>query len=241
MYELFSQFSNILMQPFLNIYYEIESISLIAALVLGLVGALAPCQLTANGSALMIYGNNSMRRGVSWQHIFLFMLGKIVVFSLLGFIVWLVGSGIEQKLTVIFPWSRRLIGPLLIIVGVFLLNIIKIKGDFSLGKIPSKFFKGKLGSFLMGVSFSLGFCPTMFVLFFVTLIPLTLSEPYGFILPSIFTIGTTIPILFIMFIIWFLEIDKKIMKKSRKVGLIVQRVAGVFLIILGVLDTVVYL
>jgi cytochrome c-type biogenesis protein len=241
MYNLLNTFSNFVTQPFLNWFHQMENVSIAAALILGFVGSLVPCQLTANGSALMIYGNSSLRRGVLWSHIFLFLLGKMVVFSVLGLVVWLVGSQIEQTLTLFFPWFRKLTGPLLILVGMFLLGFIKWKKGVSFGEIPSKLFKGKMGSFFMGVSFSLGFCPTMFVLFFVTLMPLTLSVPYGFILPSVFAIGTTIPLLVIIFIIWFLEIDKTIMAKSKKVGNVIQKIAGIVLILIGIMDTIVYL
>ncbi len=44
MYDLLSKISYFLSKPFFNVFYSVESIPLIAAFVLGLVGALAPCQ-----------------------------------------------------------------------------------------------------------------------------------------------------------------------------------------------------
>ncbi|MCM3597975.1 sulfite exporter TauE/SafE family protein [Metabacillus idriensis] len=199
---------------------------------------MAPCQMTANTSALMIYGSRSVNKGVSWSHILLFLFGKMIVFSSLGFIVWVLGNEMQQMLIGLFPWARKLTGPLLIVVGFVLLEVIKLKKTIQLGNIPEKFIKGTLGSFLMGISFSFGFCPTMFVLFFVTLMPMALSEPIGFILPSIFALGTTLPIIFI---IWYLELDKKAMKKSREIGSVVKRITGVILIMIGSIDTIYYL
>lgn len=194
--------------------------------------------MTANTSALMIYGSRSVNKGVSWSHILLFLFGKMIVFSSLGFIVWVLGNEMQQMLIGLFPWARKLTGPLLIVVGFVLLEVIKLKKTIQLGNIPEKFIKGTLGSFLMGISFSFGFCPTMFVLFFVTLMPMALSEPIGFILPSIFALGTTLPIIFI---IWYLELDKKAMKKSREIGSVVKRITGVILIMIGSIDTIYYL
>jgi hypothetical protein len=51
---------------------------------------------------------------------------------------------------------------------------------------------GVKGAFLFGIAFSLGFCPTMFLIFFGTLMPLTLTTSYGFLLPPVFGIGTVI-------------------------------------------------
>lgn len=92
----------------------------------------------------------------------------------------------------------------------------------------------------MGVSFTLAFCPTMFILFFMTLMPVVLSTSYGAILPSIFGLGTSIPLLFAIFLIWYFELGGTLMKNGRKFGRVVQRVAGWLLIILGILDTLTY-
>lgn len=74
----------------------------------------------------------------------------------------------------------------------------------------------------------------MFVLFFGSLMPMVLTTSYGAVLPSIFAIGTSIPLIVAVFLIWYLEVDKTFMKKKgRKIGTIVQRIAGIFLILLG--------
>lgn len=93
----------------------------------------------------------------------------------------------------------------------------------------------------MGVSFTLGFCPTMFVLFFLTLMPMALSVSYGPVLPGIFALGTSIPVIISIFLIWYFELNGKLMnKKGRKLGMIVQRTAGIILLILGIVDTITY-
>ncbi|MEH6940704.1 urease accessory protein UreH domain-containing protein, partial [Bacillus sp. JJ722] len=132
--------------------------------------------------------------------------------------------------------------PILIVIGLFMLGIIKFYKSFSLGSIPERLTKqGNLGAFLMGVSFTLGFCPTMFILFFGTLIPMSLSVSYGVILPSIFAFGTSLPLILAIFLIWYFELSGKLMKKNgRKVGLVVQRVAGVIILILGIFETITY-
>jgi threonine/homoserine/homoserine lactone efflux protein len=93
---------------------------------------------------------------------------------------------------------------------------------------------------MLGFSFSLAFCPTMFVLFFITLMPIVLSSPYGFILPSIFALGTAIPLLIVIAIIWYLGGSGVVMKKGRKFGAVIQRVAGVLILLLGIFDTLTY-
>ncbi len=242
MYEFFSKISNLLSQPFLNVFYNVEGIPILAAFVLGFVGALAPCQFTGNLGAVTLYGNRSLQKAIPWKEVLFFILGKVVVFSGLGLVVWLLGIEFQQSLTSYFPMVRKIIGPLLIFIGLFMIGMFKMKWTLILGKVPERFLrKGNLGAFLMGASFSLGFCPTMFILFFVTLMPMVLSSSYGVVLPSIFAIGTSLPLLLAVLFIWYFDLGgKMIKKKARKLGSYIQRAAGMVMILLGILDTITY-
>lgn len=241
MYNLLTKISSFLSQPFFTMANSLESWPIVFALILGLVGALAPCQLTGNISAITLYGNSSIQKKIVWKDVFSFTFGKIVAFSLLGGLVWLLGKGIEQNLTLYFPWLRKIMGPILIIVGIYMLGFIKLKGTINLFKQDKEYkHRSRFGSFMLGFSFSLAFCPTMFILFFVTLMPVALSSSFGFILPSVFALGTALPLLIVILIIWYLGGSGMLMKKGRKFGSIVQRIAGVFMVILGLFDTLTY-
>ncbi|WP_144553902.1 sulfite exporter TauE/SafE family protein [Bacillus sp. X1(2014)] len=241
MYSILSQFSSFVSRPFSTIAYSLETWPIVFAFILGLIGALAPCQLTGNISAVTLYGNRSIQKKIAWKDVIFFTFGKIVAFSLLGVLVWLLGREFEQNLTLYFPWLRKIMGPLLIIVGLFMMGFIKLTGTLNLLKGLNEYkSENSFGSFMLGFSFSLAFCPTMFVLFFVTLMPIVLSSAYGFILPPIFAIGTAIPLLIFIFIIWFIGGSGVIMKKGRKFGLVIQRIAGVLMVLLGIFDTLTY-
>jgi cytochrome c biogenesis protein CcdA len=242
MYEFFSQISNFLSQPLINLGLDTKGVPLFSALVLGIVGALAPCQFTGNLGAITIYGNQSIQKRVAWKEVLFFILGKIVVFTGLGLLVWILGMEIRTSLTAYFPWFRKIVGPLFILIGLFLLGVMKFHKSFTLGSIPDKLQKkGSLGAFLMGVSFTLGFCPTMFVLFFITLMPMAIAVSYGPLLPAIFAIGTSLPLIIAIFLIWYLGLGGKLMKKKgRKLGTGVQKVTGALMILLGTLDTITY-
>lgn len=231
-----------LSQPFYNMVNTTEGIPILFAFVLGIVGALTPCQFTGNLGAITLYGNKSVQKQIAWKEIIFFILGKIFVFTILGITVWMLGNEFKSILALYFPWFRKVVGPILILIGLFMLDVIRFYKSFVLGSIPEKFIKkGNFGAFLMGVSFTLGFCPTMFVLFFVTLMPATISVSYGVILPAIFAIGTSLPLLITLFLIWYFELSGKLVKKKgRKIGVIVQKLAGITLLILGVLDTLTY-
>lgn len=241
MYNLMSQISSTISEPisvFLNSY---EHSPIIIAILLGLIGAIAPCQLTGNISAITLYGNRTIQMDKNWREIVSFITGKVVVFTFIGLLAWILGQSFETKMTEYFPIFRKAIGPLLIITGFIMLGILKLKllNRLTL-HIPLVIKEGSLGSFLLGASFAIAFCPTMFVLFFVWLMPTVISTPYGLVLPAIFGLATSIPLFIILALIWSFDVKGLIMKKSMKVGRVIQRFAGVILILIGVLDTITY-
>ena len=241
LYDLFNQISSTLIGPIMDIANGLEHLPFLFAFFLGVVGAVAPCQLTSNVSAITIYGNKSLVDKVPWLHVLLFVLGKIVVFSVLGIVIWLLGNEAYSTLSQIMPILRKMIGPLLIIIGLFMIGLFKWKKTWRIFNLPTKVFKDSyMGSFLMGVSFTLAFCPTMFVLFLLTLMPIVLITPYGVVLPAVFGVGTSLPLLIVIFLIWYFGASGAILKRSRKIGAITQKIAGVLLLIIGILDTLTY-
>lgn len=240
MFDLFNQISRLLSGPIHGLAYGFEHIPILFAFFLGLVGAVAPCQLTSNVSAITIYGNKSLVDRVPWLHITLFILGKIVVFSLLGIIVWLLGNEVNSTLVQFFPVLRKVIGPLLIIIGLLMIGIFKFNKSIGVMKLPAKLKDSYLGSFLLGISFTLAFCPTMFILYFMTLMPVVLTTSYGILLPFVFGIGTSLPLLLVIFLIWYFGASGVILKKSRTIGAITQKIAGGLLLIIGIFDTLTY-
>lgn len=241
MYSLMSQFSQIISEPisiFLNSY---EHSPIVAAVLLGLIGAFAPCQLTGNISAITLYGNRTIQIDRNWREIISFILGKLVVYSSIGLLAWIFDQSFETKMTEYFPIFRKAIGPLLIMTGLVLVGIVKLGFINRLTtNIPLILKGGMLGSFLLGASFAIAFCPTMFVLFFVWLMPIVVSTSYGFTLPAIFGLSTSVPFILILALIWYFDVKSLILKKSMIVGRSIQRVAGILLLIIGIFDVITY-
>ncbi|WP_257144290.1 sulfite exporter TauE/SafE family protein [Bacillus thuringiensis] len=237
MFSTISEWSYQLMSPLMDAANTTKSVPLLFSFLLGIVGTLAPCQLTGNISAITLYSTQSLQKGHVWKHLLLFILGKIMAFTILGLLVWFLGKEIQQILTLYFPWLRKMMGPLLILMGLMLAGIIKARNFFSIKFMREQ---NEVGSFLLGFFFSLAFCPTMFVLFFGTLIPLSLSYNYGYLFPTFFSIGTALPIVVLMSFISYLGLNGALLKKSRKIGNSIQRIAGFLLILIGFYDTALY-
>jgi cytochrome c biogenesis protein CcdA len=104
-------------------------------------------------------------------------------------------------------YGERIIGPALIIIGLFMLDIIKIKLG-NTGKLSERIGeKAKSGNFLsvlfMGMAFALAFCPYSGVLYFGMLIPITISSAKGLYLPIIYAFGTGLPVIIFAYFIAF--------------------------------------
>lgn len=241
MYSFLSQISQIISNPVSTFLHSYDHSPIFIALLLGLIGAVAPCQLTGNISAVTLYGNRTIQLNNSWSVITSFIMGKVIVYSAIGLLAWFFGQSFETKMTEYFPIFRKIIGPLLIITGLVLLGYLNFRLlDRINFRIPGSLKKGKVGSFLLGASFAIAFCPTMFVLFFVWLMPTVVSTSYGLVLPALFGIATSIPLIIILGLIWYFDVKGLIMKKSMKVGRVIQRIAGIVLIFIGILDTITY-
>ncbi|MDZ5474505.1 sulfite exporter TauE/SafE family protein [Bacillus sp. 31A1R] len=241
MQQWLNELSQFLSEPFFTMVGDTNQVPLLAAFILGLIGAVAPCQLTGNIGAITFYGTKTLNQNNRWVDVLFFLLGKIAVFSLLGLLVWLIGQEFQLLLPEYLSLFRKLLGPLFILVGLILLGILKIPFlERITAPLSNINHSGKWGSFLMGVSFSLAFCPTMFSLFFFTLMPIVVSSSYGAILPSVFAIGTTIPVIIVLALIYLFGLDGSFIKKGRKIGSMIQKSAGFFLILLGLFDALAY-
>ncbi|GGE56956.1 sulfite exporter TauE/SafE family protein [Priestia taiwanensis] len=229
------------MQPVIELSFALESSPLLFAFLLGIVGSLVPCQLTSNLGAIAIYTNQSVQQGTKWTSVLSFIMGKVVVFSLLGLFAILIGKDFFQSLPTLFSIVRKSLGPLFILIGLLLLGVFKLRIFDKLGTLPYILPKNeRYRSFLMGVYFSIAFCPTMFSLFFFTLIPSAINSSVGIMMPIIFVVGTSLPLIIIVYLLSTLQNRRMIMKNSRKLGIIVQRTSGVIFILWGVLDTTTY-
>jgi cytochrome c-type biogenesis protein len=241
MHHLFHEWSTVLSNPIANLTYSMESVPILFALLLGMVAILAPCQITGNLGAIMLYGNKSLQEKVAWKEAIAFITGKIAVYSILGVIVLVVGKEIMESFQSIAPYIRKLLGPMLVFIGLVLMGLINVKFSFSLTNGSfTKSKKGVYSAFLFGVFISLGFCPTMFLLFFLTLMPIVLTSSVGVLLPSVFAIGTSLPLLTFLILIAFTGFQGKQLKQSKKIGSVVQIVTGLLLFTIGALDTLTF-
>jgi sulfite exporter TauE/SafE len=177
--------------------------SAITAMVLGLMTAISPCPLATNISAVGFISRDLEDRRRVFLNGIVYTLGRAVSYTGIALIIYFGAeqmdiSGWFQK------WGEKFLGPLLILIGFFMLDFIKLNlpGFGSLtDKIGEKGRKSYLNTLLLGMLFAMAFCPYSGVLYFVMLIPMTVASADGLILPVIFAIATGIPVIIFAWLI----------------------------------------
>lgn len=175
------------------------SIPALSALFLGLITAISPCPMATNIAAIAYVSRRVAKRKYAVLTGILYTLGRMFSYSILGILIIVAGLEIPGLASFLQDFGEQILGPLLIVVGVVMLNINRISFISGGGKLSSIGGKvadwGMVGGFLLGALFALAFCPYSAVLFFGVLIPLALKSTGGVALPAVFAIGTGLPVL----------------------------------------------
>jgi cytochrome c-type biogenesis protein len=175
----------------------------LSALLLGLMTAISPCPLATNITAIGFISRDIEDRNRVFINGLIYTLGRAITYIVIALIIFL---GADQlKFGGFFQrYGEKIVGPLLIIIGLFMLDIIKIKfpGFYKLTSgMQNKKKWGYLDALLLGLVFALAFCPYSGVLYFGMLIPLTVTSASGLYLPVIFAIATGIPVIIIAWVL----------------------------------------
>lgn len=215
-----------------------SNIAIVAAFFIGLMTALSPCPLATNITAIAYASKKIDNSKHTLMVGFLYTLGRMFSYTLLAsLIVWF---GISSQGISLFlqKYGDRILGPLLIVIGIVMLDIVKLsflKGSDRLNKLKERLAnKGYLGSFLLGVIFALAFCPFSGVLFFGMLIPLALKAGDGIFIPAVFAFATGLPVIIFSFILVY-SVSKlsTIMNKVQTFEKWMRRVVGITFVVVG--------
>ena len=221
-----------------------SNIPLIAAFFIGLMTAISPCPLATNITAIAY----ASKRIDNSKHTicvgFLYTLGRMFTYVLIAsLIVWV---GVNTQIVALFlqNYGEKILGPLLIIMGILMLDLIKFnfpQTNNNLSTLKEKLAnKGFIGAFLLGVIFALAFCPFSAVLFFGMLIPLAIQAGDSFGIPAVFAFATGLPVILFSFIL-VKSINKlgAIMNKIQTFEFWMRKIIAVIFILVGIYYVVV--
>ena len=217
-----------------------ETISYQAALLAGLLSFFSPCVLPLipayftfiTGLSLdqLSEDNKKNKQKVILATLF-YVFGFSFVFILFGASASFLGKFILQ-----YSWIIRYAGGGIVIVfGLHLLGIINIKKlnfekRIHINEKPMHL----MGTFVIGMAFGAGWSPCIGPMLGSILIIAGSNETVlkGVLLLSIYSLGLALPFIIISF---FINKIIKIMHHARKILIYVNKISGIFLIIIGIL------
>ena len=219
------------------------NVPLISALLFGLLGATAPCQLTTNASAMAFVARGAGSRGAVARSAAGYILGKVLVYTLLGLAVAIAGQRLAQQSIPIVVTARKVLGPAMIVLGLYMFGVLPLRFSLGLGladRVEARAGPGATGAFLLGVALSFAFCPTLFLLFFGLTIPLALASPGGPVFPGVFALGTSLPLLAVALLLAFGSRGHGYVRGVRRAHGWVRPIAAGVLVLAGLNDTLTY-
>lgn len=196
---------------FLNTLLENSTFPLFTAFILGLMTTISPCPFCSNITAIgFISKDVKSKRTIMLNGLF-YVVGKMTAYFLLA-LIFLFGADLLHVRRFFETYGEPFLGPFLIICGLFMLGIFSFHHHHSHAeghthaswsdRFVAHFRSGSpIWSFLLGIVLSLAFCPYSGVIYFGMLIPLSIAQPAGFLLPLVFGLATGLPVLLIA---WFL-------------------------------------
>ena len=222
---------------FLQNILDNSQFSFLTAIILGLMTAISPCPLATNISAIGFISRNIENRRRVFINGLVYTLGRAISYTGLALIIFFGAS--KMNISMIFQgWGEKLLGPVLILVGLLMLDVIKIKLP-GLSGLTDKIGENSKGSYwstlLLGMVFALAFCPYSGVLYFVMLIPMTVTSAGGLYLPVLFAIATGLPvIIFAWLLAYAVGNVGKLYNRIKLFELWFRRVVSVIFIAVGI-------
>jgi len=213
-------------------------IAFISALWLGVLTSISPCPLAANIAAVSFLSKKiNHPRMVLWSG-FAYTLGRMTAYVIIGIILISSLAGIPATANFLQKYMNKILGPVLIVVGFILLDIMKLKFlDFSISsERQNKLAEmGIFGSFALGTIFALSFCPISAALFFGSLIPLALNNNFSIAFPFIYGIGTGLPVVvFAIGITLGVQSIAHWFNKVTKLEFYMRKVTGIIFVLAGI-------
>ena len=216
-----------------------------SAFWLGILTSVSPCPLATNIAAISYVGRNveSPRRVLAGG--LLYTIGRVLTYTLLGALLVSSVLSAPSAALMLQKYLNQVLGPVLILVGMLLLELITF-GSFGAGlatRLQARADRwGILGALLLGIVFSLSFCPVSAALFFGSLLTLAIKARSGVLLPAVYGIGTGLPV--VAFAILVALGARSIGKVFDRVALFekwARRVTGVVFIGVGIYLTLIYI
>jgi len=243
---------------------------IVSALWLGILTSISPCPLATNVAAISFLSKKVIHPKVVFLSGLSYTAGRMFSYAGLGFII--INSFLSVPILANFlqKYMNKAFGPILIVTGLCLLlryaktmerllpttKVIPLLLRKSIGvfkfNMPSFAISEKHqmrlassgvgGSFILGLIFALVFCPVSAALFFCSLIPISLNNKIGTLLPFVYGIGTGLPVLLFSFLIALgVTSLSRLFNWLTRLEYFMRKVTGVIFVLVGLYYVGIYL
>jgi len=173
-------------------------VTVFSAFWLGVLTSISPCPLATNVAAISFVARNlGSSQKVLWSGV-LYSIGRMLVYIVIAVLAVASLLSLPEVSFFLETNMHKIIGPLLIIVGIVLLEVLPISFSASVFSNSVQDRAGRLGlwgSGLLGIVFALTFCPLSAALYFGSLIPLAVDGKSAVLMPSVYGLGTALPVI----------------------------------------------
>lgn len=181
--------------------------ALLSALWLGVLTSISPCPLATNIAAVSFLAKHVGSPLIAVQRSVVYTVGRSLAYVVLAMIFVKSALASPQVAQIIQQTMSVVIGPLLILIACFLFEWVRLP-TFSLVGATERLQKwaarsGSVGALLLGIVFALSFCPVSAGLFFGTLIPLAIQTESVLLVPTLYGLGTALPVVVFALIVVF--------------------------------------
>ena len=217
---------------------DTASIPLLSALWLGILTSISPCPLASNIAAVSFIVKRIDHTSLVFSSGLLYTLGRVIGYTVLGVLITSSLLSMPQASFFLQNYMNKVLGPILIITGLFLLGILKFTSfgfSFSQKSTARLQDMGILGALPLGILFALSFCPISAALFFGSLIPLSVKSGSNIIFPTVYGIGTGLPVLIVAILVTAgIKNIGTIFKKITLFEYWMRKTTGVIFILVGI-------
>lgn len=223
----------------------LSATAVLTAVWLGVLTSISPCPLATNVAAMSFIGKDlGSPRRVLFTGL-LYTLGRSLAYALLAVLLITSILAIPELSFWLSNYMNKLLGPVLIVVGIVLLELMPLRfatscvSDQSGGRLGRS---GPWGAGLLGVLFALSFCPVSAALFFGSLLPLAAKNGSSVLLPSAYGVGTGVPVFVFAILIavgakWVSTAFQKLVQFEKWA----RRVTGAIFMIVGLRYCLIYI
>lgn len=164
---------------------------------LGILTSISPCPMATNVAAVSFIGREVRSPSQVLLTGAIYTLGRTAAYTTVAALVEVSVFSIPDVAFFLEMYMNKALGPLLILVGIVLLDVLPL--SFSTSCVTEKIetrlrTSGLAGAGILGVVFALSFCPVSAALFFGSLVPLAIVHGSTLLLPSLYGIGTGLPV-----------------------------------------------